>query len=156
MRTWHCYWKLCIKLDSIYLLRVVQIMVIEYGFKNSFKDETVILTVGNFSVKPVIVTSLVVGVSWSGAAWVLPALGSYSSLREPWIPTCTVTYWSRAWDCEILYIIIYIYIYIYIYTVYIYKIKNQNTERNLKIINVSLTLFSLNEHKEEILFYNFH
>ncbi len=21
--------------------------------------------------------------------------GSYSSLREPWMPTCTVTYWSR-------------------------------------------------------------
>ncbi len=31
----------------------------------------------------------------SGAAWVL---GSYSSLREPWMPTCTVTYWSRAWS----------------------------------------------------------
>ncbi len=31
------------------------------------------------------------------AAWVLPALGSYSSLREPWMPTCTVTYWSSAW-----------------------------------------------------------
>ncbi len=41
---------------------------------------------------------MVVGVSWSGAAWVLPALGSYSSLREPWMPTCTVTYWSRAWS----------------------------------------------------------
>ncbi len=26
------------------------------------------------------------------------ALGSYSSLREPWMPTCTVTYWSRAWS----------------------------------------------------------
>ncbi len=26
-------------------------------------------------------SSMVVGVSWSGAAWVLPALGSYSSLR---------------------------------------------------------------------------
>ena len=39
---------------------------------------------------------MVVGVSWSGAAWVLQALGSYSSLREPWMPTCTVTYWSRA------------------------------------------------------------
>ncbi len=37
-------------------------------------------------------SSMVVGVSWSGAAWVLPALGSYSSLREPWMPTCTVTY----------------------------------------------------------------
>ncbi len=35
-------------------------------------------------------------VSWSGAAWVLPALGSYSSLRELWMPTCTETYWSRA------------------------------------------------------------
>ncbi len=34
----------------------------------------------------------------SGAAWVVPALGSYSSLREPWMPTCTVTYWSRAWS----------------------------------------------------------
>ncbi len=43
-------------------------------------------------------SSMVVGVSWSGAAWVLPALGSYSSLREPWMPTCTVTYWSRAWS----------------------------------------------------------
>ncbi len=31
-------------------------------------------------------------------AWVLPALGSYSSLSEPWMPTCTVTYWSRAWS----------------------------------------------------------
>ncbi len=41
-------------------------------------------------------SSMVVGVSWSGAAWVLSALGSYSSLREPWMPTCTVTYWSRA------------------------------------------------------------
>jgi len=29
-------------------------------------------------------SSMVVGVSWSGAAWVLP--------------TCTVTYWSRAWS----------------------------------------------------------
>ncbi len=43
-------------------------------------------------------SSMVVGVSWSGAAWVLPALGSYSSFREPWMPTCTVTYWSRAWS----------------------------------------------------------
>ncbi len=42
--------------------------------------------------------SSVVGVSWSGAAWVLPALGSNSSLSEPWMPTCTVTYWSRAWS----------------------------------------------------------
>ncbi len=43
-------------------------------------------------------SSMVVGVSWSGVARVLPALGSYSSLREPWMPTCTVTYWSRAWS----------------------------------------------------------
>ncbi len=43
-------------------------------------------------------SSLVVGVSWSGAAWVLLALGSYSSLREPCMPTCTVTNWSRAWS----------------------------------------------------------
>ncbi len=43
-------------------------------------------------------SSMVVGVSWSGAACLLPALGSYSSLREPWMPTCTVTYWSRAWS----------------------------------------------------------
>ncbi len=43
-------------------------------------------------------SSMVVGVSWHGAAWVLPALGSYSSLWEPWMPTCTVTYWSRAWS----------------------------------------------------------
>ncbi len=41
---------------------------------------------------------MVVWVSWSGAAWVVPALGSYSSLREPWMPTCTVTNWSRAWS----------------------------------------------------------
>ncbi len=25
-------------------------------------------------------------------------LWHYSSLREPWMPTCTVTYWSRAWS----------------------------------------------------------
>ncbi len=43
-------------------------------------------------------SSMVVGVSWSGAAWVLPALESYISLREPWMPTCTVTYWSRTWS----------------------------------------------------------
>ncbi len=43
-------------------------------------------------------SSMVVRVSWSGAAWVLLALGSYSSLREPWTPTCAVTYWSRAWS----------------------------------------------------------
>ncbi len=43
-------------------------------------------------------SSMVVGVSWSWAAWVLPVLGSYNSLREPWMTTCTVTYWSRAWS----------------------------------------------------------
>ncbi len=43
-------------------------------------------------------SSIVVGVSWFRAAWVLQALGSYSSLREPWMSTCTVTYWSRAWS----------------------------------------------------------
>ncbi len=43
-------------------------------------------------------SSMGVGVSWSGAAWVLPALWSYSSLKEPWMLTCTVTYWSRAWS----------------------------------------------------------
>ena len=44
-------------------------------------------------------SSMVVGLSWSGAAWVLgSSLGSYSSLKEPWMPTCTVTYWSRAWS----------------------------------------------------------
>ncbi len=43
-------------------------------------------------------SSMVVRVSWSGDAWMLPALGSYSSLREPWMPTRTVTYWSRAWS----------------------------------------------------------
>ncbi len=48
--------------------------------------------------KPLLKSSMVVGVSWSGAAWVLPVLGSYSSLREPWMITCTVTYWSRAWS----------------------------------------------------------
>ncbi len=36
--------------------------------------------------------------SWSGAAWVLLVLGSYSSLKEPWMSIYTVTYWSRAWS----------------------------------------------------------
>ncbi len=43
-------------------------------------------------------SSMMVGVSWFESAWVLPALGSYNSLREPWMATCTVTYWSRAWS----------------------------------------------------------
>ncbi len=33
-----------------------------------------------------------------GCMSVMPALWRYSSLREPWMPTCTVTYWSRAWS----------------------------------------------------------
>ncbi len=35
---------------------------------------------------------------WECHARVLPALGSYSSLKEPWMPTCNVTYWNRAWS----------------------------------------------------------
>ncbi len=41
-------------------------------------------------------SSMVVVVSWSGAAWVLLALGRYSSLRESWMPTCTVTWSTRS------------------------------------------------------------
>ena len=43
-------------------------------------------------------SSMVVGMSWSGAAWVLQVLESYISLREIWTPTCTVKYCSRAWS----------------------------------------------------------
>ena len=43
-------------------------------------------------------SSMVVGMSWSGAAWVLQMLESYISLRETWTPTCTVKYCSRAWS----------------------------------------------------------
>ncbi len=35
-------------------------------------------------------SSMVVGVPWSGAAWVLPALESYSSLREPSEPILSI------------------------------------------------------------------
>ena len=42
-------------------------------------------------------SSMVVGMSWSKAAWVLQELESYISLRETWTPTCTVKYCSRAW-----------------------------------------------------------
>ena len=42
-------------------------------------------------------SSMVVGMSWSKAAWVLQVLESYISLRETWTPTCTVKYCSRAW-----------------------------------------------------------
>ncbi len=31
------------------------------------------------------------------AAWLLLVLGSCGSLRETWIPTCAVTFWSRRW-----------------------------------------------------------
>ena len=41
-------------------------------------------------------SSMVVGMSWPGAAWVLQVLESYISLRETWNPTCTVKYCSRA------------------------------------------------------------
>ena len=41
-------------------------------------------------------SSMVVGMSWSKAAWVLQVLESYISLRETWTPTCTVKYCSRA------------------------------------------------------------
>ena len=43
-------------------------------------------------------SSMVVGMSWSGAAWVLQVLESYISLRETWTPTCTVKYCSRTWS----------------------------------------------------------
>ena len=43
-------------------------------------------------------SSMVVGMSWSKATWVLLVLESYISLRETWTPTCTVKYCSRAWS----------------------------------------------------------
>ena len=43
-------------------------------------------------------SSMVVGMSWSKAAWVLQVLESYISLRETWTPICTVKYCSRAWS----------------------------------------------------------
>ena len=42
-------------------------------------------------------SSIVVGMPWSGAAWVLQVLERYISLRETWTPTCTVKYCSREW-----------------------------------------------------------
>ncbi len=33
--------------------------------------------------------------SWSWAAWLLLVLGSCGTLRETWIPTFTMTFWSR-------------------------------------------------------------
>ena len=41
------------------------------------------------------VERMMVGMSWSGAAWVLQVLESYISFREAWTPTCTVKYSSR-------------------------------------------------------------
>ena len=43
-------------------------------------------------------SSMVVGMSWSGAAWVLLGLESYISLRETWTSTCTMKYCGRAWS----------------------------------------------------------
>ncbi len=53
-------------------------------------------------------SSMVVRVSWPGAAWVLLALGSYSSLREPWMPEplsqCISVWYNNATnqDCKAL------------------------------------------------------
>ena len=43
-------------------------------------------------------SSMVVGMSWSKAAWVLQVLESYISLRETWTLICTVKYCRRAWS----------------------------------------------------------
>ena len=43
-------------------------------------------------------SSMVVGMSWSKAAWVLQVLETYISLRETWPPICSVKYCSRAWS----------------------------------------------------------
>ncbi len=48
-------------------------------------------------IVPCLQSSMLVIASWSGAAWVLLVLGSCGSLRETWITTCTVTFWSRRW-----------------------------------------------------------
>ena len=47
---------------------------------------------------PCLQSSMVVGMSWSGAAWVLQVLESYISSRETWTTTCTAKYCSRAWS----------------------------------------------------------
>ncbi len=49
------------------------------------------------TIVPCLQSSMVVVASWSGAEWLLLVLGSCGSLRETWIPTCTVTFWSRGW-----------------------------------------------------------
>ena len=46
---------------------------------------------------PCLQSSMVVGMSWSKAAWVLQVLDSFISWRETRTPTCTVKYCSRAW-----------------------------------------------------------
>ncbi len=43
-------------------------------------------------------SSMVVGSVMVWGCMRAAGTGSYSSLREPWMPTCTVTYWSRAWS----------------------------------------------------------
>ncbi len=48
-------------------------------------------------IVPCLQSSMVVVASWSGAAWLLLVLGSCGSLRETWIPTCTLTFWKRRW-----------------------------------------------------------
>ena len=42
--------------------------------------------------------SMVVGMSWSRAAWMLQVLECCIWLRETWTRTCTVKYCSRAWS----------------------------------------------------------
>ncbi len=49
------------------------------------------------TIVPCLQSSTVVVASWSGATWLFLVLGSCGSLSETWIPTCTVTYWSRRW-----------------------------------------------------------
>ncbi len=46
-------------------------------------------------IVPCLQSSMVVVASCSGAAWLLLVLGSCGSLRETWIPTCTVTFCRR-------------------------------------------------------------
>ena len=43
-------------------------------------------------------SSMVVGMSWSKASWVLQVWESSISLRETWTPTSTVKYCGKAWS----------------------------------------------------------